>query len=103
MSEIKKVVETPAVPATSQVRVIGVQCDVCKKAVGEPTYDDKVQWRGGGSINQTCVGMVEGYPVPDGGSKTCQTWHVCPKCFEVHLVPFLEKLGATPTQKEIDW
>jgi hypothetical protein len=102
MSIQKKIV---TIPAKQDERTASITCDLCGK-VFERAEDahDGIDWSGNyGETQKTCVEISKGYGCSDGGSEKVRAYHVCPKCFEAKLEPWLQSQGAKPTERDIDW
>lgn len=87
---------------------MSVTCDVCKTEFNgaEVAYDHEVKWKGGcgGGLENTTVRISFGSNYgQDGGNLEIREYHVCPRCFQDVLEPFLEGKGAEPTEEELDF
>lgn len=87
-----------------------IVCDICHKEFevyqNDSSYSnflDTFDREESININKTSVRHVKGYTCPDGGNEAGIQYDVCPDCFETKLKPFLDSLGAVPTNIEIDW
>lgn len=101
--EIKSKRIIPAIPETEIEEVDYVICDLCKQSKGKFTYtSDSVSWRSD-KVSETIISFEHGWNFPEGGETTTETFHICDKCFESKLVPWLQSQSAEPTLEVNDW
>lgn len=84
------------VPAREEERTVEVRCDLCgKRAVAAGV------WANLPVDEETRIWMQVGVVDRDGGgySRTVEC-DICPACFEAKLVPALQALGVTFSERE---
>lgn len=94
------------VPATKGSHLIAVTCDACKtRFPGAGKDHPGINWAD--SPYQRHTTHVLAKLVNDcgsfGGSAEEREYHICSKCFEDKLEPFLKSLGAEPHLQEYNW
>lgn len=91
--------ETTKITQTFETEhVDSIRCEICKTTYKGSGWGKKSSF----DVLETTVSMVTGEVFPEGGSKREVSYDICPKCFEVVLIPFLDTFGAKPTETEID-
>ena len=77
------------------------RCDLCNRK-GPVGFHDDEDWDGGlYEFDEVVVKRSHGECYPDcEGTRTTQSFDVCPGCFESVLVPFFESKGAEPHEEE---
>lgn len=90
------------IPEKQEERVVTVTCDLCG-AEGKPNYEGADWTTESYSTNETHVRWKKGSSYPEGGSGEQYDVHVCPKCFEERLLPWLRTQGAAPIAEEYDY
>ena len=93
-----------AVAAREETVFVSATCDLCDASETNrpPTsYSGECDWsKGDYEVLYTTVSIWEGYAYPEGGSNEVTAFHVCPRCFKGHLMPFLESFGD-PDYREV--
>jgi hypothetical protein len=85
---------------------VGIQCDCCKilfEGVREE-YRHSVNYHDNDyEVKTTGIFKVEGNVYPEGDFTPSTAWHICPKCFEEKVEPFLLSIcGVIPQEKDND-
>lgn len=86
-----------------------VECDLCHKEFKNAhanSFDGEVEWEWLPDVSNTTVTAISrktGFSYPEGGHTERSTWHICPECFDMKLVPWLKQQGAEPTKTESDY
>ena len=99
-----------AIPARVDTRIASVVCDLCHKEypkASDGLTDGQVDWNNNcqGNVLKTCVSRSKGYSYAYGsGEVKTSSYHICPECFDLKLVPWLMAQGVSePTESECDW
>jgi len=83
---------------TLQHEIVSITCDICKRTSKNESWADDYY-----DIAKVNVNIELGEIGKYGGSETTRSFDICPKCFETHVIPFLNSLGAKETVTERDW
>ena len=98
------ITETVTVPEREEERVVGTRCDVCNARTAPQS-----QWphrtRSDNTFAHTEVELSVSDKViyGDNNESVTESWDLCPKCFDKHIRPVLDALGAQPRKTESDW
>lgn len=102
--KIMKIYKTVPVPAKTREVIVSKVCDICKKTYSVKNVDS---WSDNEyEILETEIKLEKGEqygPWDGGGDKTITEVDICPSCFENHLIPWLESMGAVIKKTEVDW
>lgn len=98
--KVKELKKFPAKPAYEDFIVAHVKCDICG-ARGQDNWDD-AHWGyyDHSTFHETEVRWRFGYAYPEGGGGQEYIIHICPKCFDKKLIPWLTEQGATLSTEE---
>lgn len=96
------------VPATTKTEEAGVVCDLCKMEYRNARTNKsglEVSWNevSGGDDVETAIYMNRSRGGEDGGETTENCVHICPKCCEIYLLPWLAQQGANINTQTYDW
>jgi len=92
------------IPETTKKIVDKISGDICKREVkaddlGDPIWVDI--YVEGFNMAEVEVRIKTGTQLSGTGSGEEVKPDICPKCFEKHIIPFLESLGVNMTPR--DW
>ncbi len=90
-------------PTTREV-VESITCDLCGKVFPHADTDsDGINWEQPYDVAKTGVYIGTGYNYPESTDIDYRDYHICPRCFENKLEPWLKEQGAKFTEREIGW
>ena len=92
-----KIYKEVVIPTRTEKQIEKVICDLCKEAEGdhESLYQNSWPSTKGNNLNETCVRWYYGRTYgSDGGNGEEIDVHICSKCFEEKLIPWLKSEGA---------
>ncbi len=78
-------------------------CDLCKTSETSSGTTQRPNWGNSYSYHFTEVHSNSGWGGDDGGAYRTETFHICPKCWEGMLVPWMNLQNAEATIREEDW
>jgi len=77
-------------------------CDICGKTVKPHQYHDDDWTASAFDVSKTIIEYHSGHSYPgDGFMGEIYHYDICPDCFEKHLIPFFESLGAEPQVEDV--
>lgn len=91
--------EYKTIPTTRQ-QLIDLSCDICKKKAKHPS----IGWQDGQyQVNETEIRHRTGDSFPGGGSGHEISVDICPECFQIKLIPWLQDQGCKISKREWDY
>jgi hypothetical protein len=93
---------TKTVPARTYQVVDKVICDICKRE-GHETHHEGVGWCSGYEVLDTAIYLKVGESYPEGTSLEFTECDICPSCFKQYLIPFLQSLGVTMQERNVEY